>query len=65
MGGGNIQPEQRLQEALEYAENIVSTIREPLVVLDAGLHIISANQSFYRILSVTPGDRRKAPLPGG
>jgi PAS domain S-box-containing protein len=45
---------QQLIEALEYAENIVSTIREPLLVLDAGLRIISVNQSFYRDFSATP-----------
>ena len=32
-----------MQEALDYAENIISTIREPLLVLDADLRIISAN----------------------
>jgi PAS domain S-box-containing protein len=40
-----------LQAALEYAENIISTIREPLLVLDPDLRIISANQSFYRVFS--------------
>jgi two-component system CheB/CheR fusion protein len=44
----------QLQEALEYAENILSTIREPLLILDAGLRIISASQSFYRTFAVTP-----------
>lgn len=46
----------QLQEALEYAEDIVATIREPLVVLDASLRIISANRSFYQAFSVTPPD---------
>jgi PAS domain S-box-containing protein len=44
----------QLQEALDYAENIISTIREPLLVLDNDLRIISANQSFYRVFSVAP-----------
>jgi PAS domain S-box-containing protein len=44
----------QLQEALDYAENIVSTIREPLLVLDGGLRIISASPSFYRVFSVMP-----------
>jgi PAS domain S-box-containing protein len=43
----------QLQEALDYAENIVSTIREPLLVLDGSLRIISANQSFYRVFSIS------------
>jgi len=41
------------QEAREYAESIVGTVREALVVLDANLRVISANRSFYRIFKVT------------
>ena len=44
---------QQLHEAQNYAENIVSTIREPLLVLDSNLRIISANPSFYRVFSTT------------
>jgi PAS domain S-box-containing protein len=47
----NYRTNQQLQEALEYCENIVSTIREPILVLDAGLRIESASQSFYRVFS--------------
>ena len=35
-------------EAREYAESIVATIREPLIVLDAKLRVLSANRSFYQ-----------------
>jgi two-component system CheB/CheR fusion protein len=42
------------QEAREYSEAIVETIREPLLVLDAGLHIKSANKAFYQTFMVTP-----------
>jgi len=35
------------EESRVYAENIVDTIREPLVVLDAGLKVVSANWFFY------------------
>jgi PAS domain-containing protein len=35
-----------VREALRYAENIVKTVREPLVVLDIDLKILSANRSF-------------------
>lgn len=41
-------------KAHEYAENIVDTIREPLLVLDSGLQVLSANRSFYRVFKVTP-----------
>lgn len=42
------------QEARAYAEAIVETVREPLLVLDAGLHIKSANKAFYQTFMVTP-----------
>ena len=43
----------RLNEAKEYAENIVETMREPLLVLNSDLRILSANGSFYRTFKVT------------
>jgi chemotaxis methyl-accepting protein methylase/signal transduction histidine kinase len=36
-----------IQEARLYAESIVDTVREPLLVLDGDLRVCSANQSFY------------------
>jgi PAS domain-containing protein len=36
----------RLQEALEYSDAIIATVREPFVVLDKDLRIITANRSF-------------------
>lgn len=44
------------EEAQRYAESIVETVREPLLVLDADLKIISANRNFYRTFQVTPGE---------
>ena len=41
-----------LQEAREFAESIVATIREPLLVLSADLRVISANLPFYRTFKV-------------
>ena len=38
---------QKLADQLEYVKSIVDTVREPLVVLDDGLKVISANSSFY------------------
>jgi PAS domain S-box-containing protein len=46
--------EQALLEAREYAENIEETVREPLLVLDADLRVVSANRSFYQAFKVTP-----------
>ena len=42
-----------IEEARRYAESIVETIREPLLVLDADLKIISANRNFYKAFKVT------------
>ncbi|WP_053552383.1 sigma 54-interacting transcriptional regulator [Desulfuromonas soudanensis] len=42
------------REAREFAENIVETLREPLVVLEAGLKILTANHCFYEMFQVTP-----------
>jgi two-component system CheB/CheR fusion protein len=44
--------QQIIEEARAYAENIVETIREPLIVLDTDLKIISANKSFYQTFKV-------------
>jgi PAS domain S-box-containing protein len=48
--------ESALESALEYAENIIGTVREPLVVLDAELKILTVNDSFYRTFKVTPAE---------
>ncbi len=39
-----------------YTENIIETMREPLLVLDADLKILSANRSFYATFKVNPGE---------
>lgn len=43
------------EAALGYAEAIVETVREPLVVLDAQLHVVSANRAFYKYFRVPAG----------
>jgi PAS domain S-box-containing protein len=48
--------ELEIQDAREFAENIVETVREPLVVLNGELKILTANQSFYQTFQVLPGD---------
>jgi len=47
------QAERATQEAREYAEGIAGTVREPLVVLDADLKVISANRAFYQTFKTT------------
>jgi chemotaxis methyl-accepting protein methylase len=45
---------QQVQTARAFAESIVATVREPLVILDADLRIISANRSFHQTFRVIP-----------
>lgn len=39
-----------------YAESIVATVREPLVVLDRELRVVSANRAFYRHFKVSAAE---------
>src|SRR6185503_10083767 len=48
--------ELEIASAREYAENIVATLREPLLVLDSGLRVESVNRAFYRTFGVTPAE---------
>jgi PAS domain-containing protein len=48
--------EAEIQQARSYAENIVETVREPLLALDGDLKIVSANRSFYHTFKVTPSE---------
>ena len=36
-----------LKYSLDYAEAIVNTVREPLVILNKDLQVITANRAFY------------------
>ena len=54
--------EESSQTAREYAENIIATIREPLVVLDGELRIVSASRSFYETFQVTPAETERRLL---
>ena len=46
--------DEMISVALIYAEGIVNTVRVPLVVLDATLHVLMANRYFYECFQVTP-----------
>ena len=48
--------EQAIAAARDYAESIVATVREPLLVLDAELRVESANRAFYRAFRVAPAE---------
>ena len=46
--------EQLGESARIYAENIVDTVREPLMILDENLKVVSANRSFYQTFKTSP-----------
>ena len=48
-----IQSENAIHDTMKLAESIVDTVREPLVVLNDSLKVISASRSFYRDFHVT------------
>jgi len=48
--------EQRVQDALTYADNIIATLRDPFVVLDKTLHVRTANAAFYSTFNVVRED---------
>ncbi|REJ87715.1 MAG: GAF domain-containing protein [Planctomycetota bacterium] len=53
---GQKQVENELIAAKELAEKTVDTVREPMLVLKPDLHVVSANDSFYKHFHVSPAD---------
>jgi PAS domain S-box-containing protein len=45
-----------VREARSYAEAMIDTVREPLLVLDEHLKVLSASRSFYDTFRVAPGE---------
>ena len=45
-----------LKRARDFAEAVVATVREPLLVLDAGLRVRTANQAFYGLFQMESKD---------
>ena len=45
-----------VEEIQNYAQNIVDTVREPLLILDATLRVRSANRAFYQTFHVSPAE---------
>jgi two-component system CheB/CheR fusion protein len=56
------QGEMVLSQARTYFENIVDTVRGPLIVLDSDLRVVSANRAFYRTFDLLPADVQGRPL---
>lgn len=69
----DIEAQKKVQEKLEdlslearasqeYAESIVNTLKEPLLILDKGLIVRSANTTFYKRFETTPENVRGRPV---
>jgi PAS domain S-box-containing protein len=43
-------------EVSEFAESIINTVREPLIVLDQDLRVVKVSRSFYEFFKVEPED---------
>jgi PAS domain-containing protein len=56
------QGEQVLREAKDAAEQIVETVREPLLVLTPDFRVQSVNPAFYQLFQVTPAETEGQPL---
>ena len=50
------QTEEVIQASRDYAEAIVETVRQPLVILNADLRVKTANAFFYATFHVSPAD---------
>jgi two-component system, chemotaxis family, CheB/CheR fusion protein len=46
--------EERIQEAFDFAQGTVDSVREPMLVLNGDLRVESANRSFYHHFRVSP-----------
>jgi PAS domain S-box-containing protein len=47
---------QSADEALEFAESVINTVREPLICLDQDLRVVTVSRSFYDFFKVKPED---------
>ena len=48
--------ERTIAEAKSYSDSIINTIRQPLIVLDENLRVVSASPSFYSSFAVEPNE---------
>ncbi|MDD5084834.1 MAG: PAS domain S-box protein [Candidatus Omnitrophica bacterium] len=55
--------EPTIEVLLEYANSIIATLREPFLVLDKNLRVISSNQAFYTTFKVKEKDTIGQLLP--
>jgi PAS domain S-box-containing protein len=51
-----------LRDARAYAQSIVDTVREPLLVLDKEMRVVTASRSFYQAFRMTPAATEGQPF---
>lgn len=51
-----------IKYSLDYAEAIVNTVREPLVILNRDLRVITANKAFYKTFEILPDKLENRPF---
>lgn len=54
--------QEKMQSALVYAEDIINTVQEPLLILDRDLFVTSANLSFYETFRLNKSDLENVKL---
>ncbi|AKG24715.1 histidine kinase [Calothrix sp. 336/3] len=52
----------QIREARDYAEAIVQTVRQSLLVLNAELQVVRANQRFYETFQVSPSETEQCQI---
>ncbi|MHA1753662.1 MAG: PAS domain S-box protein [Candidatus Helarchaeota archaeon] len=48
-----------IHDYAQFTENVINTVREPLIILDKNHYIVLANQAFYNKFQVTPEEVEK------
>jgi two-component system CheB/CheR fusion protein len=46
--------ERRIDAARVYSDSVINTVRQPLLVLDGALRVVSGNDAFYRTFALAP-----------
>jgi two-component system CheB/CheR fusion protein len=56
------QKEMAVREAVEYAEGMIETIHEPMIVLDGDLRVRKVNEAYFRVLAADRGETEGRPF---
>jgi two-component system CheB/CheR fusion protein len=57
-----LQSRKSIEKARNFAENVLETINEPLVVLNSDLRVVMANRAFYQTFKAKPAQVVKKPI---